>query len=393
MESAIGVDEASARQASIIRESFNGTVRDFVDRSLHADQTVVWARLSSTEGLPTVQDVAALIESPLVRSTAVRVVTDGVTQGPQTFAEQFNVNGKVLNDSLSALAVRQAFRDGSTLIVEDVGKWHPPVARLCNSVFNEHWRLVNAGYFLTRSRARGLPFHADEETTLVFQISGAKRWRVATYAADRLGATDVPGSATVVEVDLVPGDVLVVPPYFPHGTEVCGPDDSVHLTIGVRPFKVRDLLMEMGVSRFPRMNELHAECGTIDGTRDATVEALAAVPQGVWDLEIAKASMRLLSGGMSRGIEIAGAKLGEVRDDVSHLMWRVQVGRGYVVMFAGVFAMMDHASVAHLEALLERKRQEGLTWSQVMREGGVPKGIARVLGAAALIDDDRLHET
>lgn len=381
-----------ADNSSINVELFPGTVHDFVEHSLYRNHDVVWARLSSDEGLPTPHEVVTLVTSPLIRSSAVRVVTGGVTQKTDAFSEKFQINGRILDDSLSAISVRRAFSTGSTLIVEDVGKWHAPVARLCNSIFNKHWCLLNASYFLTRSQARGMPFHADEETTLVFQISGTKRWHVATYAAERLGATRVPEEATVLEIDLQPGDVLLVPPYFPHDTEAIGPDDSVHLTIGVRPFKVRDLIMQMGVSRFARMDALHAECDTVEGSLESTIEAISKVPEGVWSQEVAKASVHLLTGGLSRGLALAASSLMGPDDGISELLWKVQVGHANLVMFAGTFAMMDDGSVSCFEALLERKKHEGITWRQVASEWDVPQEIKHFLHAAALVDKTESYE-
>lgn len=373
-------------QTSIKTEMFTGTVLDFVERSLHHNSDVVLARLSSGDGLPGLQEIVTLIESPLIRSSAVRVVTDGVTQKTDVFADKFEINGKTIEDSLSAVSVRQAFSEGATLVIEDVGKWHSPIARICNSVFNKHWCLVNASYFLTRSRARGMPFHADEETTLVFQLSGTKRWRVANYAAERLGATRIPEEATVLEIDLEPGEVLLVPPYFPHETEAIGLDDSVHLTIGVRPFKVRDLIMQMGASRFSRMDTLHAQCDTVGSSMKASIKAISEVPEDLWGQEVAKASIHLLTGGLNRGIEVSTSSLVRHDNGVSDLLWKVGIDHHNLVMFAGVFAIMDNVSLRSFEALLEHKRYEGMTWHQVAEEKDIPQGIRGILHAAALID-------
>jgi hypothetical protein len=166
--------EEAIEYAPLPCTDFDGSLLEFIYAHLDERCRVGAVQLLNST-VPSADDVAAALNNPMLRAQAVRVVTEGVSQSPQRLGRKVDYNSRSVEDSLDSTALRRAFTDGSTIVVEDVGKWHPHVASICNTIFNERWLYANAAYFMTRSGSRGLPFHADEETTCCQLITSPTR--------------------------------------------------------------------------------------------------------------------------------------------------------------------------------------------------------------------------
>lgn len=388
--------------ASIVPEvmraaDLDGGPLEFIRAHTRRGCRVDTAHLLDTASLPSVTDVVGLLNDPMLRAQAVRVVTKGESQAVRKFSSSTDYNSKVVHDSLNSLSLRRAFAGGSTLIIEDVGKWHPPVTKICNTVFNEDWLYANAGYFITRSGNGGLPFHADEEITFVFQVTGSKKWQVADYAADRLGAADVPSDARVYEFVMRPGDAACIPPMHPHRTEAIGGGDSIHLTVGVRRFKLKDFftdLADRGLSRVPALEE---EIGSIEETLVPLIGALEGASGEAWRREMAIASIRVAGGLADRGFEFiatdAPTRHGTRPSGSGDLLWCVRLGDRTLVQFSGTFAMMDDAGLAALRSAVAMREARGCTWHELAAEYDMPSAVRGFLTAAGwALGEDRKPE-
>jgi hypothetical protein len=378
---------------------FGGSLLEFIyahlDERCKADAVQL---LNST--VPGADDVAAALNNPMLRAQAIRVVTEGVSQPTQRLGRRADYNNRSVEDSLDSTALRRAFAGGSTVVVEDVGKWHPHVASICNTIFNERWLYANAAYFMTRSGNRGLPFHADEETTFVFQVAGSKIWHVADYAERRLGAAEVPRKARVFQFDLRPGNAACIPPMHPHRTEAVGGLDSIHLTIGVRQFKLKDFFTDFAQRGTYRVPVLDQEVASIDSSIDTVINALHGSSGEEWRREFAISSIRVASGSVDRGFEFACQTANAVakrdREPVlGDLIWKVRLGSRWLVHHSGAFAVMDDSRVDALAAAVALRSSEGCTWQQLAGRGRVPPSVQQFLRAAGwdIGVEARLEET
>lgn len=365
---------------------FPGTALQFMYSYLEGEVRVGTGHLTDAD-LPTVGDVADALHDPMLLAQAVRVVTEGVTQPASAFSRETHYNSRKVLDSLDSRALRLAYAAGSTVIVEDLAKWQPRVAAICNTIFNDRWLYANAAYFLTGSGNRGLPFHADEEMTYVFQLSGMKTWQVADCAEDKLGASDVPAGSRIAEFALRPGDVACIPAMFPHRTEAASGGDSVHLTIGVRPFKLKDFIADVAERGITRIPTFEAHVPSVEDSADVLRSALSGGALETWQREVAIASVRLASGSADRGFEF-GAGNADVflpatsTPSMGDLVWRVRLGERSLVQYSGAFAMMDDAGLDSLLAATELRRTERLSWKQLKARGCVIPAVERFLTAA-----------
>lgn len=125
------------------------------------------------------------------------------------------------------------------------------------------WRLDDVIATLSTPES-GIGYHAGHEDGIIVQLSGSRRWRVwdqeqtpINYRYELLMPTEGPnpkilkpnaGCDKILDVYLSPGDVLYIPPYFPH--EGVTTETSVSLSIawkglGPASFIPKPLFMEI----------------------------------------------------------------------------------------------------------------------------------------------------
>ena len=154
------------------------------------------------------------------------------------------------------LELARALRDaGMTLVWSDVQHGHPRLAELAAAIGKlVHAQTPISVQCVISPDGQGFPWHHDCTHVLALQIRGSKRWWLGRtpvafppfhQQADALEAGrhdllarlglryELPRDDDADEVELVPGDMLYVPPGMWHRAEARG--ESTHLSILVRP--------------------------------------------------------------------------------------------------------------------------------------------------------------
>jgi 50S ribosomal protein L16 3-hydroxylase len=135
-------------------------------------------------------------------------------------------------------------RDWS-LIVQAVNHWSPEVAELVKPFsFVPKWRLddVMISY---AAPGGGVGPHIDLYDVFICQGSGRRRWRVGDRGNHREFAAHAallhcdPFDA-IIDVELLPGDILYIPPGFPHDGVTL--EESMSFSVGFRAKSSSDLL-------------------------------------------------------------------------------------------------------------------------------------------------------
>jgi hypothetical protein len=143
--------------------------------------------------------------------------------------------------------VHAAFSRGKTISLTAMQHRWGPVAVLCRRLEEFFGSPVHTNLYLTPPGAQGFSAHFDTHEVFVLQIEGSKHWRFYGPARDLPLVDDwVPlekerlGPPTL-EAVLRPGDLLYLPRGHVHEafTTDC---TSLHLTVGVKPFRWIDLL-------------------------------------------------------------------------------------------------------------------------------------------------------
>lgn len=224
------------------------------------------------DDLLTARMVDELIAERGVRAPFIRMARDGglLTRdnyvGPQGF-------GAEMPDQVDSAKVLAEFSGGATIVLQGLHRLWPPVIDFVRGMVDDLGHPVQANAYITPASNRGFDPHFDVHDVFVLQTTGSKRWTVhAPVHRDPLSSqpwTDYRTAVArraheepVLDIVLEPGDALYLPRGWIHSAQALG-ETSVHLTIGVSPVTVRDVLAA-----------IVDEAGTIDDLR-------AALPLGI----------------------------------------------------------------------------------------------------------------
>ncbi|MEA2163991.1 MAG: bifunctional lysine-specific demethylase and histidyl-hydroxylase [Thermoanaerobaculia bacterium] len=185
--------------------------------------------------------------------------------------------------------VREAWRDGYSIVVNDLGKLWAPVGELQASLQEQLHHNVHVNLYLTPSSSQAFVPHFDIMDVFVLQVEGSKRWQLRGAAADlpfEDEHTDVPAAQLPpvrFEEDLLEGDVLYIPRGFVHAAKATT-ETSLHLSVGVNITRWIDLLTAAvksmrGDARLRQALPPGFLNGGADGMRATFDEMLAILPR------------------------------------------------------------------------------------------------------------------
>jgi 50S ribosomal protein L16 3-hydroxylase len=134
---------------------------------------------------------------------------------------------------------------GWSLIVQAVNHWSPEVAELVKPFdFIPKWRLDDVMISYSTPKG-GVGPHIDLYDVFICQGSGRRQWRVGDKGAHRQFAAHaallhVDPFEAIIDVELLPGDILYIPPGFPHdGVSL---ETSMSFSVGFRGKSACELL-------------------------------------------------------------------------------------------------------------------------------------------------------
>jgi 50S ribosomal protein L16 3-hydroxylase len=136
-------------------------------------------------------------------------------------------------------------KTGWTLIVQAVNHYSPEVAELVKPFdFIPKWRLddVMISY---ATPGGGVGPHIDLYDVFICQGSGRRQWRVGDKGDHKQFAAHVAlwhteSFAPIIDVELLPGDILYIPPGFPHDGVTL--EESMSYSVGFRAKSGCDML-------------------------------------------------------------------------------------------------------------------------------------------------------
>ena len=142
----------------------------------------------------------------------------------------------------SDFASRQ--ESGWTLLVQAVDHWHPEAAALLEPFrVLPNWRLddLMISYSLPNG---GVGPHTDQYDVFIIQGMGRRRWRVGERADLKIcrphpDLLQVEEFESIIDVEMLPGDILYIPPGFPHDGYAI--ESSLNYSVGFRAPNQRDL--------------------------------------------------------------------------------------------------------------------------------------------------------
>lgn len=145
-------------------------------------------------------------------------------------------------------AIVQAWYDGATVIVSQVHHRDTQVALYVQNLTVAFQHEVGANLYFTPPNSQGFNTHVDDHDVFVLQLEGRKEWVI--HSSNHASGSNSGKEAFPIEFTLKRGQALYIPSGYPHNARSLD-EASVHLTIGLYPFKVNDL-MGRAIHRFAR---------------------------------------------------------------------------------------------------------------------------------------------
>jgi hypothetical protein len=183
--------------------------------------------------LLTFDEVDRLLTTTSLRTPAFRLVRAGEAIPESAYTRSGTTGSRPVPGIVDAARVAERFREGATIVLQGLHRYHEPVARFCRELELRLGHPCQANAYITPSGAQGLALHEDPHDVLVLQAFGRKRWEV--HAAPAEGARDP------IDATIEPGDCLYLPTGTPHAASTQR-ELSGHVTIGIHVARWRDVL-------------------------------------------------------------------------------------------------------------------------------------------------------
>lgn len=185
-----------------------------------------------------VADLDTVLQSRQLPAAFINVVKNGVpcpVEGWSRFANSARGAHQIAipEDILTLYA------DGATLILNRGDALLPALANVCRKLTRELGFPTQTNIYITPRNSAGFAKHSDDHDVLILQIAGSKSWRVYT-----------PGE---LEIELHPGDLLYIPRGMFHDAR-SRDEDSIHVTLGLRPAYAFELIRDLSTLAADREN-------------------------------------------------------------------------------------------------------------------------------------------
>lgn len=199
------------------------------------------------DDLLSLADVDRALTGQGLRTPAFRMVRDGEPLDPGRYTRSVRTGRHRIDDMIDPGRVLDLYARGTTVVLQSLQRWWPPLARFCRDLELAIGHAVQANAYLTPAGAAGLAPHHDTHDVFVLQVHGTKHWlvREPVVHSPLEGHTSGPAHAAeqdvVLDARLEPGDVLYLPRGFVHSaTAQAGA--SLHITVGILASTVHDVL-------------------------------------------------------------------------------------------------------------------------------------------------------
>ncbi len=251
-------------------------------------------------------DVDRLLSSTSIRTPSFRLVKAGEVIPESAYTRSGTTGGRSVSGIADPARVFERFREGATIVLQGLHRYHEPVARFVRDLELELGHPCQVNAYVTPPGAQGLELHSDRHDVFVLQAFGRKSWEVHAAPSE--------GEREVVHAEVASGDTIYMPEGTPHAARA---QESVsgHLTVGVHVTPWREVVL-----------------AAIRRALAADASLDEPVPAG-WTADPSAVARELESRVARAGEGLAGVDLDEVVSDrwVSFLSSRAPLLRGGLV--------------------------------------------------------------
>ena len=183
-----------------------------------------------------------LVSERGLRTPFLRVARNGTTLADRAFTAPGGV-GAGISDQVSDDRLVRLFADGSTLVLQALHRFWPPIIEFCQRLAAELGHPVQANAYITPPQNQGFSAHYDVHDVFVVQIDGEKQWQIHRPILDsplrdqpwndrKAAVQQQAQEPALMKARLRPGDCLYLPRGYLHAATALG-GVSTHLTLGV----------------------------------------------------------------------------------------------------------------------------------------------------------------
>jgi len=196
---------------------------------------------------------------------------------------------------------------GATIILSEVHKKFSAMTEVCWRVNRAFQVVSQANAYLSPPGNQGFHPHYDTHDVFILQVSGRKTFRFypseieLPFPDDTFHPDNNSGGDVVEEVELSAGDTLYIPRGIVHDALAHEGEPSLHITLGVFPFIVRDLLQEIVQVAAERDVGYRAFVDLRDKTQKAEDAGLQDLLGGLLSEEIYREALSRLSDSVAVG--------------------------------------------------------------------------------------------
>ena len=194
------------------------------------------SRAAAPEGfgdLLILDDVDRLLSSTSLRTPAFRLVKAGGQIPEAAYTRSGTTGSRPVSGMADPSRVFALFRQGATIVLQGLHRYHEPVARFTRALELELGHSCQVNAYITPPGAQGLALHDDPHDVFVLQAFGRKAWEVHAAPGE--------GQREPVRSVIESGDAIYMPRGTPHAAST-QETLSGHLTVGVHVTTWRQLL-------------------------------------------------------------------------------------------------------------------------------------------------------
>ena len=183
--------------------------------------------------LLTLDDVDRILSTTSLRTPAFRLVEAGEQIPESAYTRSGTTGSKPVAGMADPARVFELFRDGATIVLQGLHRYHEPVTRFCRELEVELGHPCQVNAYVTPAGAQGLELHDDPHDVFVLQAFGRKSWEIHTAPGE--------DEREPLRAEIGPGDCIYMPTGTPHAASTQR-SLSGHLTVGVHVVAWRELV-------------------------------------------------------------------------------------------------------------------------------------------------------
>jgi len=198
--------------------------------------------VSEAQPLITLEDVEALLSSQPVYFPGVQLTQSGRSLDANDYVDESNC--------VLPLRLFEQHSQGATIVLSQAQKLFKPLSDLCEEVMRTLQMRCQTNVYISPPANQGFNAHYDTHDVFILQVSGAKTFNFYPSSVElpcpdeQFDASALTSSEIDESVDLSAGDTLYIPRGVVHDAVAHSTSPSIHITLGVYPILMRDLLQE-----------------------------------------------------------------------------------------------------------------------------------------------------